>query len=894
MSTNANDGDASREERDDDAVMDWALGERVGGDLPPDLVAGVQARLAAVHVGASRGMPARGSRWWAAAIVLLGALVVIGVATWPRERGDSAPASSQDRAMPKPVSVHSLADVAALPVTTRAVEAIGVDDAVIAALADRVRDLEVLIVREPWNEAFGLGLKTTPPKPVLHVTAAVWDSVFRLKKLRHIEFSGCVLAGRVGPERMAGFALGLESLPGIEALTLRCLDTKDAVLQVLGKARSLRRLDLSFNHGFGDDGVRAITTLTTLRSLSLRGCQQLHGNVLALLSALPELEDLDLSAIDGLNWRAGTGEVDDDEARATRLLAQRRGDRLGMGPTDTALEAFAHLPKLRVLDISGGHYITGRGLAALGRCTTLRELDASGMREDGGEWVRALPAQLERLEVGGEHDDAFCIAVAERLTALRHLTIAACDRITDRGLDAVAAMPSLRVLDMRQMRGLTANCIDPLANATHLEELDVRHCDFVTAEHVVQLQRSLPGLKTLQTSVDPERIAAAARLQFRARVASREQIERLPAGQLAVEGIGIDDDCLAALTRLRAIEHLVLRPVGSKRVDAPLPQGPVAPITDAGLAHLAKLPALRFLHLDRARGVTSEGLASLARLPLRELHCQVMVVDDAALVALAGMPLESLRLSNCRGFGSDGLAAIAAMATLREVALVGCVHVDEHWLEQLGKLPNLGRLDLSYIGSRTHFSGLSEFGDHVEPGSGVTGRVLAALGELRSLRELSLAYGAVDGAGLRALRPIASLQSLDLSGTPVRAADLAELPPRLTRLVLGNCADLGQDFGAILAEATPRLEHLGLAHSPLLEDTCLQSLRAVRSLRTLDLSWCDRLTAVAADHLAAMPWLRELKLFGLVAFGESELAKLRAMPNLQSLETEKGREVLRK
>jgi hypothetical protein len=66
-------------------------------------------------------------------------------------------------------------------------------------------------------------------------------------------------------------------------------------------------------------------------------------------------------------------------------------------------------------------------------------------------------------------------------------------------------MRSLRVLDMRQMRGLTAACIDSLANATGLEDLDLRHCDFVTAEHVERLRRALPNLQTLRSSVPEPR-----------------------------------------------------------------------------------------------------------------------------------------------------------------------------------------------------------------------------------------------------------------------------------------------------------------------------------------------------------------------------------------------------
>jgi hypothetical protein len=870
MTTNTNDGDGfePREENDDDGVMDWALGEGVGAERVPDLVAGVRARLAAGQVADSRVVPSSSSRWWAAAIVLLGAMVVVGVATWPREHGDTAPANSQDRVLPKPVSVNSLADVAALPATTRAVEAVGVDDAVIAALADRVRDLEVLIVREPWNEAFGLGLKMTAPKPALHVTAGAWDSVLRLKKLRRIEFSGAVLVGRVGPERMADFATGLESLPALEALTLRCLDTKDAVLQVLGKARSLRRLDLSFNHGFGEDGVRTIATLKTLRSLSLRGCQQLHGNVLAQLAALPELEELDVSAIDGINWRASSAEPDDDEARATRRRAKRIGDRIGMGPNDTALEAFADMPKLRVLDISGGHYFTGQGLATLGRCTTLRELDASGLREGGGEWVRALPVQLECLEVCGEHTDAFCTAVAERLTALRHLNIAACDRITDAGLAAVAGMPSLRILDMRQMRGLTAACIDSLATSTQLEELDMRHCDFVTAEHVARLQRSLPKLRTLQTSVPPELLPAAETAEKPATVKDMRSIERLPTDQRAVVGVGLDDAALAALATHQSLEVVELetdrrvRP----RIDG---DGRLTfertKLTTAGLAELAKLPKLRRLRLSLLDELALEALVGCAS--LTEIEFEGMRLAPSQLQALGRLPLRVLAFVRCQ-LTDDSVLSIATLPSLRELTIDGgsSLALGADALVAISKLP-LERLVLAGIQGKTITANRLEFST-TRPGDGygVTTRVLAAIGTMASLRDLDITGGEITAESLRSLHTARALRRL--RGVPGLGALLAHLPPQLEALDLSR-GEVDKDFALTLATATPSLQRLSFGDTNLTDET-LASMQAIRSLRHLDLSNCT-LTSAAAG-----------------------VRELRRMPNLKVLETDKGREVLRK
>ena len=507
-----------RDEHDDDPVVEWALGERIGGEQPPDLVDRVRARLHAAPVAApsARFSP---SQLAAAALLLLGIAVVCGVALWPKRAADDAPAACQE---PKPVEVTPTTDVAALPAGTKAVEASGIHDVKFAELA-RLRELEVLILRDPANESFGLSPKVARGREHYFLTAQIWPQIATYTKLRRLELSGIVGAmwfgvvpkGLEGGERVVGAFAQLERLPLLESLTLRCCDIPDEVLAALPRLRTLRHLDLSFNHGFGKKGMEAISKCLSLRSVSLRGCQQLLGTELAMLASLPELEEVDLSAIDGINWRAGSAEVDGirdintygemlREYRAINRRWRAHTDRSGTGPSNATIEALSQLPKLRVLNVSGGQYFTGDGLAALGRCASLRELNASGLQDETSEWVHSLPRGLERLEVCGKHGDDFCGAVAERLTSLRDLTLAACDRITDDGVRAIAAMPSLRRLDLRQMRGLSAATIDTLANATQLEELDLRHDEFVTAEHVVRLRKALPNLRVLQTSAEPK------------------------------------------------------------------------------------------------------------------------------------------------------------------------------------------------------------------------------------------------------------------------------------------------------------------------------------------------------------------------------------------------------
>lgn len=487
----------------DDPVLDWSLRERLGGERPPDLLAGVQARLACGPQQAIGSQ--RTAHWFVAAIVLLGLGVVFGIALG----GDAPQAGTPIAEVPEPapqepaiVPVASRSEIEALPLATRGVEAQGIDDDDLRALA-RLRNLEVLSVREPFQESFGLALKMSAPQAPRELTAAAWPQLLSFTKLRRLELSGTRLLGRLDEAQLAAFAAGLEALPLLESLTLRFQDTSDALVAALAKARGLRRLDLSFNHGFFADGVASLLRCRDLHSLSLRGCQQLGDRELATLAKLPELEELDLSLIDGINWRNTGGELDDQE-RAVFERAQRHTGRRAMGPGSETLAALGSAPKLRVLDLAGARLVTAAGLAELGACATLRELDLSGCRDASAGWIAALPQELERLEVCGDYPDAFCAAVASHLTHLRHLSMAACYQITDRGLAVIAAMPSLRVLDMRQMRGLSPACLDALLAAHQLEELDVSHCDFVTARDLAALRHALPRLRRLATSLDPD------------------------------------------------------------------------------------------------------------------------------------------------------------------------------------------------------------------------------------------------------------------------------------------------------------------------------------------------------------------------------------------------------
>jgi hypothetical protein len=503
-----------------DLQVDWALRERLGAQAPPDLTEAVLERLlrepadgGVMPMAAAAEGHAPSRLWLAAALVLLGIGAVLGAALWNRDSGQRSDAPAQQPVAPtsKPAEIANVADVAKLPADTRAIEAQAIGDEALAALAARAAKgglprLESLSVINSAHQTYGMGLKMTLPDGERSITCVGLRHIAELTKLRRLLLSG-TFALRHGLEPGGQLLAGLVRLPMLQDLTVRFVDTTDADLAVLPRLSALQSLDLSFNHGFAAGGIDAVVQCSQLKSLSLRGCQQLEGAQLAKLGALQRLEHLDLGLIDGINWRNVPGEAafeetpslqgdrfDTWEVRAGGKRIRRRFS----GVTDEALAGIAGAKELRWLDVSGGRFRTGAALAELSRLETL---DVSSMALTDA-FPSVLPVGLRELHVCCDFTDAFCTAVRERLRQLRYLDVAACNGMTDIGVASLIALPELRVLELRQCRGLSPGCIDLLVEARQIEELDLRHVDWVTAEHVQKLRSGMASLQVLQTSVE--------------------------------------------------------------------------------------------------------------------------------------------------------------------------------------------------------------------------------------------------------------------------------------------------------------------------------------------------------------------------------------------------------
>jgi hypothetical protein len=229
-------------------------------------------------------------------------------------------------------------------------------------------------------------------------------------------------------------------------------------------------------------------------------------------------------------------------------------------------------------------------------------------------------------------------------------------------------------------------------------------------------------------------------------------------------------------------------------------------LTDCALSHLANLVSLKRLSIDGS-GFTSCGLAHLG-----------------------GMTqLEYLYIGDARGLDRAGLACIARVPSVRELALRGGRFCDAD-LESLSTLVNLEELRLSendeihgtFCKYLIGFSQLRHLSIG-ELGGQVTDEGLASIAELLSLNKLYLT-GPFTNTGLRHLFALQNLTTLAIDSENVTAegiAVVAELP-KLDCLHL-DVPRLTDDGIAALLRCSA-LEEMTLTRSAL-SDCGLQQLR---------------------------------------------------------------------
>ncbi|NLE57068.1 MAG: hypothetical protein GX616_01815 [Planctomycetes bacterium] len=310
-------------------------------------------------------------------------------------------------------------------------------------------------------------------------------------------------------------------------------------------------------------------------------------------------------------------------------------------------------------------------------------------------------------------------------------------------------------------------------------------------------------------------------------------------------------------------------------------------LTDAGLAHLAKLPHLQSLSLQGER-ITDACMAQVARISsLRFLDISDQRITDAGLAHLAKAPaLEGLNLNNTL-VTDDGLAHLKSLRTLKVLNLVtgrpivirpdnrpritrrALVHLsqiksleyfdldtDEKDLDYLCKLPNLKSLRAGKSDAALErISNLTSLEELYTRGPDITDAGVAHLAKLKNLRTLVIVAPLTDQS-LGHLTSLSSLRSLKImGGSRISMSGLRQLSKLPNLICLHIYDDLLPDGSALDLSGLTALEDLMLTTDPKtpFTDRDLATILKLKNLRRLDLT--GEYTAEAKARVTRLPSL---------------------------------------
>ena len=401
--------------------------------------------------------------------------------------------------------------------------------------------LQDLSHHAPTLTALGLG-------GCRQITDAGVGHLAKMPKLQHLDLSGTGITD-------AGMQV-LRDLPLLRTLSLASNDLTAAGVEVLRHCEELEHLNLWAAAAVGDATVRALAGKRKLRHLTIA----LTDTGLRLLPELPVFR----------SWHGG-------EAELGLVGHKSLPNHLSLSGTftDTGMRHLRGLEGLFSLDIPGSNRaITAAGLEPLISLPHLAVL-AVDARDD---WMPVI-AQMPHLRALGAQDttagDHGFVALS-RTRSIEYIWGRRCHNLRTRGFKALAAMPALR--------GLSVSCLN------------------VDDEGLGTLP-AFPALRELMPMDVPDagyrHIGRCARLESLILMycrnttdAATEHITRL--GRLSYyfnSYTTITDRTPQLLSAMDTLERVTFDTCHG--------------LTNAGIAHLARLPKLRELRVS-GRGVTPE------------------------------------------------------------------------------------------------------------------------------------------------------------------------------------------------------------------------------------------------------------------------------------------------
>ncbi len=354
--------------------------------------------------------------------------------------------------------------------------------------------------------------------------------------LATVDNDGNVISIHVGEVMTDELLTKLETLPKLRELDIQVTKAiTPAGLAHLSNLGGLEKLTLyavnTDGAGLGDDALKSISALTSLRDLSLidcgttdAGCQFLEGmqqltslrlqdgrltNVaLFSVAKLKRLKSLDLSSYVAT---VAYGRMSFSPAALQQLAALQELEVLCLaGHAPKA--SFFGFPKLKSLSVGG---VDDAAAATIAQCRTLTSLELTHTEiTDGGlKAIATLPA-LRSLNLSSSIISDAGMSHLTGLSQLEHLQLRA-SNVTDETLKYVAAMHTLTRLDLygsngpgagNRSRCFTANGLEQLEHLSNLRILWLSDLDVTGGYSVLKQLTGLRQLTLMMSGISDEEL----------------------------------------------------------------------------------------------------------------------------------------------------------------------------------------------------------------------------------------------------------------------------------------------------------------------------------------------------------------------------------------------------
>jgi hypothetical protein len=332
--------------------------------------------------------------------------------------------------------------------------------------------------------------------------------------------------------------------------------------------------------------------------------------------------------------------------------------------------------------------------------------------------------------------------------------------------------------------------------------------------------------------------------------ADLEQVKRLPSVREldCTEVRGVTDAGLAKLAGLPALRVIKLERTS---------------VTDAGMAQLQKIRNLEDLDLKRT-GITAAGYKEVGKFSgLKRLRVVYNKFDDDCLQAIKDLKnLELLDMQDCNLPTEKGLMVLQGFPKLRNVRMYG---------------PNINDKVIGYLNGAKDMRVLS-----LEQ-SNVTADAFDIIGGMSNLQELGL-FGAIKttDAAVAKLSGLKKLQKLELRQTPVTSLALSYLKEMksLKSLDLAETGNVG-DEGLEYIKGLTNLEELNLWQCRI-DDKGLANLEGLTNLKWLKLDKCE-ITNDGLKHLEPLKKLEYLHIGSNSQITDAGLPHLYGLKKLKTL-----------